>query len=110
MANSAPEILWYFGNRIQIAKAQQLKKLDLSVPWNTHQNDKLHRIPQEIFELTHLESLDLSGNEITEIPTAINQLTNLTTLDAVSRMYYHSQSVRTVRSMAQAQKTHSLCS
>lgn len=48
------------------------------------QNRKLEEIPKEIFTLTNLTELNLSGNLITEIPQNISQLTNLTSLDLTS--------------------------
>ena len=59
MVDSSNGILSYFTNRIDKAEEQQkLKKLtalDLSVPWGTHDNDKLDCIPDEVFELTQLK-------------------------------------------------------
>ena len=68
MVDSETEILGYFTNRIKAAKEQQLTELDLSVPWDTHDNDKLDRIPNAVFELTQLEKLNLSGNSLSELP------------------------------------------
>jgi internalin A len=42
---------------------------------------KLHKIPEEVFELTQLETLHLHGNEISEIPKEIGKLTQLRDLD-----------------------------
>jgi len=47
-----------------------LEFLDLS-------NNQITEIPPEIGQLTHLEILRLYGNEITEIPPELGQLTNL---------------------------------
>ena len=41
-------------------------------------------IIDEVFELTHLTQLDLSANQITELPEAIGNLTNLTKLNLSS--------------------------
>ena len=81
MVDSGSEILSYFTKRIKEAKEQQLTELDLSVPYNTHGNDKLDHIPEEVFALTQLEKLDLSYNSLTEVPESITKLTNLTQLD-----------------------------
>ncbi|NES23982.1 MAG: hypothetical protein F6K41_34995, partial [Symploca sp. SIO3E6] len=48
----------------------------LSNPWFPRTE-----IPAAIAQLTHLQSLDLSSNEITEIPAAIAQLTHLQVLN-----------------------------
>lgn len=66
--------------RIQKAKEGQLKTLDLSNDWDTPGADKLTTIPDEVLELTQLESLDLSHNAITSIPKSIARLKNLNKL------------------------------
>ena len=81
MVDSAPKILSYFTHRIQAAKEQRLTELDLSVPWNTHDNDQLSYIPEEVFELTQLERLNLKSNGIKKISESITKLTNLTSLN-----------------------------
>jgi Leucine-rich repeat (LRR) protein len=43
--------------------------------------DKLLTIPAEVFELTHLETLNLMGNRIRSIPQEIKNLTNLRVLN-----------------------------
>ncbi len=67
----------YFLRRIQQAKEQQLKELDLSKDWNTPETEKLTEIPNEVFELEQLEELDLSHNLLTSIPSSIARLQNL---------------------------------
>ncbi|MBW4487425.1 MAG: leucine-rich repeat domain-containing protein [Trichocoleus desertorum ATA4-8-CV12] len=43
-------------------------------------NNQLTQIPEAIAQLTNLTTLDLSSNQLTQVPEAIAQLTNLTTL------------------------------
>ena len=81
MVGSKTGILGYFTNRIKEAKEKQLTELDLSVPWRTHDNDKLKCIPKEVFELTKLKKLSLGNNRIKEVPENITKLTNLRRLD-----------------------------
>ncbi len=59
---------------IDRAYTENWKELDLS-------GEELTEVPLEIGRLTQLEKLSLHNNQITEIPAAITQLTNLTTLD-----------------------------
>ena len=70
-----------FRHRIQEAKEKQLEELDLSNYWKTDDKDKLTKIPEEIFELTHLKVLRLNYNRISELPEPLGNLTNLTELD-----------------------------
>jgi internalin A len=44
-------------------------------------NNQITSIPEAIGQLSNLTQLDLSGNQITSIPEAIGQLSNLTQLD-----------------------------
>ncbi|NEN91108.1 MAG: hypothetical protein F6K48_20255, partial [Okeania sp. SIO3H1] len=60
--------------KIQIAKYNKLKELDLS-------GNTLTTLPESITKLTNLTTLDLSDNKLIELPESISQLTNLTTLD-----------------------------
>ncbi|KAM3098629.1 COR domain-containing protein [Phormidesmis sp. 146-12] len=66
--------------KIQEAKDEQLKELNLADVWND-ESQKLSQIPVEVFELKQLEVLNLSGHKITVIPDAITQLENLIKLD-----------------------------
>ena len=70
MSNISPEVL----KKIRENQQNQRTKLDLS-------NCNLDYIPDEVFNLTHLQTLDLSSNKLTRIPSAIASLTNLTKLD-----------------------------
>src|SRR5215212_9559135 len=67
--------------KIGEAKAKQLKELDLSTQSFGPDEKRLSFIPPEVFELTQLEVLNLSGNKIAAIPEVIGQLRKLTTLD-----------------------------
>jgi Leucine-rich repeat (LRR) protein len=64
--------------RIAEVKKHRLKRLDLS-NWGT--NEKLTRIPDEVFELEDLEVLNLSRNLLTSVPESIFNLRNLRSLD-----------------------------
>ncbi|KAM3100580.1 COR domain-containing protein [Phormidesmis sp. 146-35] len=66
--------------KIQEAKDEQLKELNLAGVWND-ESQKLSQIPVEVFELKQLEVLNLSGHKITVIPDAITHLENLIKLD-----------------------------
>jgi Leucine-rich repeat (LRR) protein len=66
--------------RIREAQKQQLKELDLS-RFYFRNDPPLTSIPTEIFELTQLENLVLSGHEIKVLPAAIGRLRNLRILD-----------------------------
>ena len=59
---------------IERAKAENSTELDLS-------NKKLTEIPSEIFQLSQLTKLNLDNNQITKIPDAIKVLSNLQVLD-----------------------------
>src|SRR4028118_514859 len=64
----------------EIAKCRQLETLLLgTVDINNERlNNKLTEFPDAAFGLTYLKKLDLSCNEITSIPEALGQLSNLT--------------------------------
>ena len=65
-------------NEIQKAKEKKLKRLHLYDP-----RQKLTEIPEEVFELDHLEELHLPGHAITTIPDQIKQLKQLKILEKV---------------------------
>jgi len=46
----------------------------------------LKRLPEKLFELTHLTDLSLSGNELEILPDDINRLTNLRALDLAGNL------------------------
>jgi Leucine-rich repeat (LRR) protein len=56
----------------EIAQLSHLTQLRLA--------GKLQRLPDNMFMLKNLEVLDLSDNQLTEVPSKLNCLTNLTTL------------------------------
>ncbi len=60
--------------RINEAKEQQSKKLDLSY-------EQLTQIPDAVFELTHLTELNLTGNHLKNLPESITKLAHLTQID-----------------------------
>ncbi len=70
----------FFRQRIQTAKEQQLEVLDLSSYCHHFgRQTQLSRIPDKVFELTHLKILNLSGNRLTNVP--IGGLSSLKWLD-----------------------------
>ncbi len=75
MMKTAKHIL----EKIKEAKEKQLKELDLS-GHIIDDEKKLTQIPGEVFELKHLEVLDLGFNKLTNVPDSISQLKNLTSL------------------------------
>src|SRR5437899_1467984 len=69
--------------KIREAERNNLKELDLSVEFGGDSSKRLTSIPPEIFELDHLETLNLMGHAITSIPDSITQLQNLKVLNLV---------------------------
>jgi len=65
--------------RIREAKEKELTVLDLNPGLSGGQ--RLAQIPDEVFELEHLEELRLYGNQLTAVPAAIGRLRNLAVLD-----------------------------
>ncbi len=70
----------HFLQKIQYAKERKHEKLDLSNYYSTNIQDKLTKIPEQVFELKHLKILILNNNRIYEIPKYIENLANLTHL------------------------------
>lgn len=64
-------------DRIKKAKEQNLTVLDLSVNCFSDYYNELTEIPSEVFELTQLETLNLNGHSIWDIPEDINRLSSL---------------------------------
>lgn len=67
-------------NKIESAKLEKLKELDLSYQATSF---KLKEIPPQVFDLTHLEGLNLRDNDIEEIPLEILRLRNLKSLNLI---------------------------
>ena len=67
--------------KIREAKEKRLAKLDLSQEWRDDKRSPLAQIPDEVFELEHLEKLILDWNQITAVPAAIGRLRNLAVLN-----------------------------
>ena len=63
-----PKIPEHIRQKIQEAKEQHLKELDLSNDWGNKEEKKLIEIPAEVFELEQLEVLGLRDNRLTSIP------------------------------------------
>ncbi len=64
--------------KIERARREQSKALDLT---GYTLSRMLYEIPDEVFNLPHLETLILIGNEIREVPERIRDLINLKCLD-----------------------------
>jgi internalin A len=61
---------------IRIEEAARTGQTELDLSWN-----QLSELPAEITQLSNLTTLDLSFNQLSELPAEITQLSNLTTLD-----------------------------
>ena len=70
-----------FRRSIQKAKNEDAKALYLFSSEKADDQDKLTKIPEEVFELTNLRILMLNNNRISELPESLGNLTNLTRLD-----------------------------
>ena len=71
--------------KIEEAQEKQLKELDLSHEWILSQGETnpLTTIPSRVFDLHHLEVLNLSNNWIQYIPHEIVNLQNLKILNLI---------------------------
>jgi internalin A len=71
----------------EIGKLTELESLSLG-QWDREKRvwvgNQLSEIPEVVLQLTQLKILSFSGNQISEIPEAIAQLSNLTHLDLCS--------------------------
>ncbi|MGK7893497.1 MAG: COR domain-containing protein [Xenococcus sp. (in: cyanobacteria)] len=86
-----------FQQRIQEAKEKQLEELDLG---NNSYENRLIKIPDEVFELNHLKVLKLDHNRISELPESLGNLTNLTSLNlSVNRLSSLPESLRNLTNL-----------
>ena len=67
--------------RIEDARNSRATELDLGVGYNARPSDRLTELPPEICDLTWLESLDLSGHDLTGLPLRIERLERLAKLN-----------------------------
>ena len=67
--------------RIEECKEKHLPALDLSNAYDTPDNEKLIKIPTEVFDLVWLKKLYLSYNKLSKISDSIGNLENLSALD-----------------------------
>ncbi len=67
MKNTPKHIL----EKIQEAKEKQFKELDLTSDWTAKDEERLTRIPTELYELKQLEGLNLSNNLLRSVPRLI---------------------------------------
>src|SRR2546427_12402649 len=65
--------------KIEEARRSRAKELDLRGGWG-EESAKLAELPESLGELTWLESLDLSNNQLTALPDSLGQLTQLGSL------------------------------
>jgi small GTP-binding protein len=66
--------------RIEECKEQRLTALDLN-NFGAPDKEKLTAIPAEVFDFVWLEALDLSSNQLSELPDSISRLQNLSLLN-----------------------------
>src|SRR4051794_15338555 len=70
---------------IQRAKENDFRHLDVRL-WS-HTQELLTHLPEELFEVESLTSLDLGHNLLTSIPDSISRLRNLYKLDLGSNKF-----------------------
>jgi internalin A len=80
----------WIDRRIAGAREREATSLDLSVPFKrgpakSRGRGVLAAIPAAVFDLDHLECLDLRGHDIAEVPTEIGRMTSLRELALTSR-------------------------
>jgi len=66
---------------IELARREQSKELNLS---SYELNGGLDKVPDEVFDLSQLESLNLFGNNIRGVPERIHDLANLKDLCVIN--------------------------
>jgi len=67
--------------KIENAWRSGAKELDLSLPWNARDSERLTDLPESLGQLTQLQSLNLSNNRLTALPECLDQLTQLQSLN-----------------------------
>lgn len=66
----------------EIGRLKNLKKLDLhSFSWKEGKESKIRELPEEVWNLTNLENLNLSETQIQELPKELGKLINLKELN-----------------------------
>ena len=87
------EIQLIFQRRIDEVRQNNAKELDLSAHPSWQDSFKLKEIPAEVFDLNQLESLNLSGNLLVNLPDKLGSMANLQVLDLSSNKFNYFPSV-----------------
>jgi Leucine-rich repeat (LRR) protein len=66
---------------IEKARRSGATEFELRQSYHAKDSEKLTELPESLWELTTLQTLNLSGNQLTALPEAIGQLTTLQTLN-----------------------------
>ncbi len=66
--------------KIEEARRSGATKLDLNQSYGAEDSEKLTELPDSLWELRLLQSLNLRNNQLTALPESIGQLTALHTL------------------------------
>lgn len=72
--------------KIEEARRLGARELDLSQKFDAEASEKLTELPDSLWELTFLQSLDLSGNQLASLPESIGHLTALKSLNLSSNL------------------------
>src|SRR5215213_7510479 len=64
----------------EIGKLKHLIQLNIGYDFDNGKSNSLKSLPEEIIQLTNLQTLYLHNNQLSELPKEITQLTNLQTL------------------------------
>ena len=89
--------------KIEKARRSGAKRLDLSGSWGDEKALKLIELPESLGQLTQLQSLNLSWNQLTALPEWLGQLTQLKSLDL-----HHNQLTVLPESLGQLTQLQSL--